>query len=287
MTKRFLVSLLVTTCILLVTSGASARQLTADTIDLLLKRSGVEHLLESLSAQVGEGLRSAMAEDPEGTTLLADSAQTLRESADRTFAPERLTPVIRKVLARRMNAEQAAAVIDWLESPLGARLTELENATAAPDFPRQLQSFVATLSDNSPTAGRIDLLRDLDQAANVTASGVEVVLNMQLALAVAVVETLPEQQRPSMQQLLQQLESERPAFEQGLRQLSLYSLLYTYRDVGDADMRRYIRFLESPAGTVYQSSIVEGLGLALTQAVRRWGNDVGRILQAASTRKRT
>ena len=42
--------------------------------------------------------------------------------------------------------------------------------------------------------------------------------------------------------------------------------------------RRYIRFLESPAGKVYQSSIVEGLDLALTQAVGRWGNEVGEIL---------
>lgn len=286
MTKRYLSSLLVLACLLAIAAGVSARQLSADTIDLLLDRSGVEHFLESLPLQVGEGLVAAIAEDPEGTALLADSVQTLRESANTIFAPGQLTPIIRQVLERRMSADQASEVVDWLESPLGARLTELENAATSPEFPQQLEAYLATFPDNQPTTDRIELLRKMDQAANITESGIEVVLHMQLALVVAVVETLPEQQRPSVPEILRQLESERPYIEQMLKQMSFYSLLYTYREVSDADVRRYIQFLESRTGKVYQSSIIEGLDLALMQAVRRWGSDVGKILQAENQRKR-
>lgn len=287
MTERYLSSLLVFACLLAIATGVPARQLSTDAIDLLLDRSGVEHILESLPLQVDEGLVAVIAEDPEGTALLADSVQTLRESATTIFAPGQLTPVIRQVLVRQMNADQVSEVIDWLESPLGARLTELENATASPEFPQQLEAYLATFPDNQPTTERLELLRELDQAANITESGIEVVLHMQLALVVAVVETLPEQQRPSVTELLRRLESERPSIEQTIKQMSLYSLLYTYREVGDADLRRYIQFLESRTGKVYQSSIIEGLDLALMQAVRRWGSDVGKILQAATQRKRT
>lgn len=287
MTNRYLSPLFVFACLFMIAIGVPARQSSGDAIDLLMDRSGVKHFLESLPLQVGEGLMAAIAEDPEGTALLADSVEALRESANTVFAPEHLTPIIKQVLGHRINADQVSEIIEWLDSPLGAKLTELENAAASPEFPQQLEAYLATLPNNPPTTERLELLRELDQAANITESGIEVVLHMQLALVVAVVETLPEQQRPSVSELLQQLESERPSIEQMLKQISLYSLLYTYRDIGDADLRRYIQFLNSRTGKVYQSSVIEGLDLALIQAVRRWGNDVGKILQAATQRKST
>lgn len=287
MPKPFFCRLLLIVCMLMTATGVAARESSGDAVDELIDKSGVTQILEAMPLQVSNGLMAAIADDPEGTAMLADSVQALRESANTVFAPERLTPVIKQVLVKRITADQVKEIIDWLESPLGARLTKLENVAASPDYQQQLEAYVATLRENRPASGRIELLRDLDRAARITESGIEVVLHMQLALVVAMVETLPEQQRPSVSELLQSLESERSSIEQMLKQVSLSSLLFTYRDVGDADLRRYIRFLDSQTGRVYQSSVMEGLDKALIQAVLRWGNDVGKILQKAAQRKHT
>lgn len=287
MTQRFRLAHVLLGCLLTFAVGAQAQQASSEDIDRLLQRSGIEHFLEALPQQVGEGLAAAIAEDPDGTALLADSVQSLQDSANTTFASGQLAPVIRQVLERRIDADVAREVLAWLDSPLGTRLTLLENVASSPDFPRQLEAYMRTLPDNPPAAERLELLQELDRAANITESGIEVVLHMQLALVVAVVETLPEQQRPTIAELLQSLESERPAIEQMLKQVSLSSLLFTYRDVSDADLQQYIAFLGSPAGKLFQSSLIEGLDLALIQAVRRWGNEVGRTLKAATQRRST
>ncbi|MCB1924954.1 MAG: DUF2059 domain-containing protein [Gammaproteobacteria bacterium] len=256
-------------------------------IDELMRKSGIAHLLDGFASQVEEGFASALAEDPQVGALLGGAERELRESAREVFASHLLTADMQQTLAQHLSTEQADETIAWLDSPLGQRITALENASTTTAYAEGLAAYAANLADQPPAQRRLALLGQLDQAANVSESSVQIVLHMQLALALAVAETLPEQERPTAAQLLQQLESERPAIEQQLRQYSLLSLLFTYRDVADDELEQYIGFLMSPPGAAYQAAALRGLDVTLTRAVRRWGNDIGRILNTASQRSST
>lgn len=282
MPQRRLVVLWILCILGALSAGTSAEPLPRETVDLLINRSGVEHLLTALPTTIGDGLSAALPEHPEVSRLLPDATTALGDAARRAFAPEQLLPVVRGTLADGMDGDQAALVLSWLESPLGVRLTQLEQAASSVETPELITMFLAGLAPALAADDRIELLHRLDGAAYVTEYGITTLVHIQLAVAIAVVETMPEQRRPSVPQLLQKLEAERPALEQEVRRVSLSYLLYVYRDVSDTDLHHYVVFLESPAGRTFQAAMAEGLDRAMTQAARVLGHDFGALVQAAT-----
>jgi hypothetical protein len=269
----------------LLVPAAPAKEMPEGASDLLLEKSGVIDFLDAITDQMEASVAAALAGDSEAATLLTHVKGPVTESAKTHFAPEKLADTIKQVVERTVEADQLDDIIGWLDSPLGTRLIALEKEALSPESAQDLEAFSATLADNRPSPERLALLRELDEASRTTEFGVEFALYTQLALSFAVVQTFPKEQQPPVQGLLKQVQSERPAIEKIMKKASLDSMLYTYRDVSEGDIARYIDFVASDSGKVFLSSLMEGLKLALLQAIEGWGGDVGRLLQESKRQK--
>ena len=104
-------------------------------------------------------------------------------------------------------------------------------------------------------------------------------MNTQLAVAIAVVASLPTEQQPTYTKLTEALEQHRPRLENEVRIQTLFSLLYTYQTVSDEVLAEYVAFASSAAGTNYHHTTMSGLKKAMLKGAYKWGENIAEIFQ--------
>ena len=162
---------------------------------------------------------------------------------EQTLGADALRRRMRAALAREMEPERAQAVLDWLRSPLSRRIVALEHAAAATGRAEHV-AFVDRLPGAPPAPARIALALRLERAAEVTSGSALVWARAASALRRTLTPFMP----PRMPARDAGEWSPIQAIDDGARLRVMTSLLFTYRDLSDADLARYVGMLESPAG---------------------------------------
>ncbi len=102
-------------------------------------------------------------------------------------------------------------------------------------------------------------------------------MNTQLAIAIGIAASLPEQQQPTYGNLVAAIEQTRSQIEGAMRTQTLISLLYTYSSVTHEELGQYIAFASSPAGTNYHNATISGLKKALLEGAYKCGVNQSQI----------
>jgi len=160
------------------------------------------------------------------------------------FNADMLRGNMHQSLTRYLGQPQAAILLSWLRSPLSQRIVALEGASSTADGLAQLAGFINRLPSTSPTPTRLALIHRLERAGEVTESSATVAVAAVAALRGIMAPLVP----PS---LLGRLgldeQAAGPAIDEGYRLRIMTSLLFTYRDLSDAELARYVTFLEAPS----------------------------------------
>ena len=136
-------------------------------------------------------------EDDQARKLPKEILSAMRASVPEAFAPERLKETILAELTGKLTAQDIKDTLQWLDSPIGKKCTQLEEAASTPEAQAEMQQYAARLHNSPPTAERLKVLRELDSAAKVTGNAVEMAIQTQVAVTMALRATLPtEQQQP-------------------------------------------------------------------------------------------
>ena len=163
----------------------------------------------------------------------------------RTFSPATLRGNMQQSLARHLDQERTRLLLAWLRSPLSQRIVALESASSSPDRQNELAAFINQLPSTPPTAARLALIHRLERAGEVTDSSA----TMMAAAVAALRRTVTPFVSPGvMAKDGADGQQAGPAIDEGYRLRIMTSLLFTYRDLGDADLGRYVSVLESPTG---------------------------------------
>ncbi len=161
------------------------------------------------------------------------------------FNADMLRGNMHQSLTRHLGQPQAAPLLSWLRSPLSQRIVALEGASSRADQLDELAAFVNRLPSTPPTPTRLALIHRLERAGEVTESSATVAVAAVAALRKIMTPLVP----PS---LLGRLgldgQAAGPAIDEGYRLRIMTSLLFTYRDLSDAELGRYVTFLEAPSG---------------------------------------
>jgi hypothetical protein len=198
--------------------------------------------------------------------------------AQKAFAPATLKETILREFREKLPAEEIKAVLTWLDSPLGKRCTQLEEAASTPRAQAEMQQYAAQLQSAPPTKERVEIFREFDSATKATESSVEMAVNSQIAVTLALMAVLPSEQQKSLDDITREAEKRKPNIETAMRSHLLVSFLYTYRDLTDAEIRQYIDFAKSAAGSHYQSVGTAALKKALIGASIQWGKSIGEAI---------
>ncbi len=253
-------------------------------IQELYIKSGLEKQMEQLPLVIQADFDQAVREDQRLQRLPKGLTSAISALSREAFAPESLKAIVLPELREKLTVQDLKGVLKWLDSPLGKNCTRLEEAASTPDAQAEIQQYAAGIKNSPPTAARLAVLRKLDAAVQGTESSVEIVINSQVAVALAVNATLPVEQQKPLNDIKREMEKIRPQVEAAMRVQTLISSLYTYRSLTETQIQQYNKFLTSPAGSKYTLVGTAALNKAFLDGSIKWGRAIGDALQKVKNR---
>jgi len=241
----------------------------------LYVKSGMEKQTQQIPSVTQSYLDHSAQKDGELQKLPKRVLSAMRASLPEAFAPARVKEVMLAEFAQELTDEDIKGALQWFDSPLGKKCTQLEEAASTAEAQAEMLKFAAGLQNSPPTAERLKALRELDSAVKITDSAVDMAMSIQVAIALGMLATLPMEQRERPDDVARELERSRPDIENMVRTETFISNLYTYKDLTDAEIKQYAEFARSPAGSKFGLAAISALKKALSEGAARWGKLIG------------
>jgi hypothetical protein len=234
----------------------------AATAHRLMVRSGLSAQLHGLSAQMEADIgRNRGKADEKLIAALLDASKL-------AFRAETLQTDMTARIEKKLSVAQMDAALAWLESPAGRRVTRAEELGSGAFDEQSFAEYVRGLGEHRLAEKRARMLSMLVTVTDAPESVLATQQAIALGVAIGMDSLQPQERRLGDEVVRERVEQMLPAekVKAALAQQLPMLYAYLYRDVSDADLGAYLRFLRSPAGKRYQSAItaafVEGLGRA-------------------------
>ena len=235
-------------------------------VETLMIKSGLDKQLE----QVGPMVQAGMIQQNQGAShaLSPEEMNALSNLTGRAFDAKALREKVQKHIQANLSETDIQAALSWLRSPLGEKITKLEEDASTPAAYAEMQNMAGKLAGN---AGRVELARKLDNAVKATEAGVAVALNIQTAMIAALTSGAAPEKRPTMENIEKEVIKNRGQIQSAIEQSTLLSFLYTYRSLSDAELGKYLDFANSVSGKKYHAVTSEAVNAAVTNSARVLG----------------
>jgi hypothetical protein len=247
----------------------------------LFIKSGMEKQFEQLPLIIQAGFDRLAKEDEHLQKLPKNLLSSISALAREAFAPESLKAAMLPELKAQLTVQDMKQVLKWLDSPLGRKCTDLEVAAATPEAEAEMEQYGAQIRKSPPAAPRLAVLKKLDGALAATDSAAEVAIGSQVAVALAINATLPREQQRPLAEIRREMQKTRHLVEAEARAQTLIALLYTYRSLSEAQLRQYLEFLKSPAGSKFMSVSTAAFNEAFFHNSIKWGQAIGEAMKQA------
>ncbi len=232
----------------------------------LLDKSGITQeiraLPKTMQAGIDEAFQNGSKIDPKFLTAMRDAIPV-------AYKPEEILKFLDKGLEELLTAADKKELLTHYDSDLGKRLTALEKTAVHANA--EIRAFAAR---SRPDPEREALYRRIDEAAELTATGVAIAMNMSIALQAGILSAADGPEKVDIQSLKAAEESQRAPLTAATRKEVLATLAYAYRDLSREDLIAYVTVLETSAARKYS----HGLGRLLSQALAAQALDLGQLI---------
>jgi hypothetical protein len=267
------VSLLLCSGICIAGEGKADQEL----VRTLMQKSGLNKQIEQIPLMMQAGIAQADQNQP-SRKMTQKEMSDLNSMVAAAFNAKAMSAAVQKQIGSDLAVKDIRAALAWLSSPLGEKITRLEEDSSTPAAYAEMQAMADTLTKNTARAAQ---LKKLDRAVKATESGVNVALNMQISMLIATSSVMPRDKRPSADEITVQVNKNSAQMRSMVEQDTLLSFLYTYRTLTDAEVDRYIAFAESESGRKYSAVTTKGVSDAIVQASRTLGSMLGQNMKKA------
>ncbi len=219
----------------------------------LMRLSGQWAQLESMATQMQDGLVQGLSggEKPAAPEVV----QSVKTAAVSAFSAERLRGVARRSLADSVRADVLPELQRWYDSPVARRISQTEvestasKAQGADDLKTRTQAGMALVQASTPE--RQQLLLKLVEVTRAPSMGVDLVINMWVALPVTLARFDPKAPRIDEAELRNVFDAQRPQLLTAFETITLASMANTYQKLPDDVLAAYAGFMSSVAGEHY------------------------------------
>ena len=245
----------------------------------LYVKSGMERQFAQVPLIMEADFSRAILEDKNLQKLPENLTAAMKALIPEVFKVESLREAMVKQLGEKLTIEEIREVLNWLDSHVGKNCTRLEEDATKPEILTELPQYTAQIKNSPPPVARLELMNKLDAALKATESRIQLTKGIFVAFSLALNATLPLEQQKPPAFFRREVEKNAPQFGIEAKQETLIALLYVYRSLDDGQIKQYIEFLTSPAGSKYMSVSEAAYQKALFDGGIKWGKAVGEIVQ--------
>lgn len=269
---KFLKRILIPGLALLLCSGASAKPNLA-TAEVLMRASGLWNQLEDIAPAIRAELSSSLSRTE--PAMAPVEIERICAISDDLYSGTRLRAAVQAFIAKEINKTIAGKLMAWYQSPTGRAMTLLEvEASSRQRDPSAALEEGRDLLATLPAARQKQLSRLVD-VTNIVEALTNITINTAIASSVGASSTLPQEQRRSVSEFRRKMNEQRPAMLKSIRDISLASFASAYAKASDADLNKYIEFLQTTSGKHFSDVGIRAVDLALTEAATKLGRNIG------------
>ncbi len=271
MTRLFGVALVVWS-LCLCGAGVAGERSDPQAVRQLMQVSGLNKQIEQFPAALGAELDREQAERP---TLTDDQVARIRSVMAVSFDAKQILASVQKSLERNLARGDLKAAVAWLESPLGRKITKLEEDSSTAEGYRDMQEVGPRLLAENANTGRFRKIQRLDSATGATEASLNMAQNVQMAIASAASSAAQGARRPSYDEILEIVNMSRDQMRSHVERMVQMGFLYAYRGLAESEIDKYIAFAESKPGRRYHQATVNAVNDAVVEAARKFGSQIG------------
>ncbi len=199
-------------------------------VDELITVSGLSKQIERIPDQVIQGARQSSAK-PRDKAVIAEVEKIMTEA----LKPERFQQRVRDALKKDFDRKRVEGLIKTLNTPLMKKMAELEGKDVKPD---ELAAFVRSLAKTPLAKERMQLLQGYDSTTKSSEFAAELVGGTTRAMVAGAVGG----DAAKLAQFDREFGKQKGKLGDAVREATLLTLAYMYRDVPDAELVEYTRF---------------------------------------------
>lgn len=181
--------------------------------------------------------------------------------------PANTLRAISEQVRRNISEADARTLLVWFDSPLGKRISQAEADALTPRAYQQINASATKLLADKP---RVQLAREQDRVQHTTDTLMQTRKTIVMASFVKVLQSMsPGEPLPAKElnafkaQLAARFQQARPQLERA----TILGLVYTYRHIGTASLRKYLAFLQTPPAQRFHEDVIAGMEAVSRQAM--------------------
>lgn len=281
--QRKIIFLIITICVSINLFAGEGSNI----FDELYIKSGMKKQLKELPLVIKAQFESALQQQQSLNNVDPKTNKLIVELLVESFSSPDIEDGIKKYLSTSMSKIEVQQILAWLNSGIGKTITEMEEKASSAEGYASMTAYAETLSTIPPSKKYLDQIEALAKNIKAVESAVDMTMNMQMAMTLAVASSQPNFTPDVMKMIAQQLELSRDDLTTAVSRHVVVSLLFTYRDLPEKDLQAYIDFNASGVGTKYTSTTNSGLNKVFMDASQQFGAAMVRALEQQAKSSRT
>ena len=241
-------------------------------VQTLMHKSGLKKQIEQMPQLLQAELdRQQM----EAKGLTQEDFNKISRLARSAFDAKTIHAAVQTYIKSNLPENDTRAVLEWLDSPLGKKITRLEEDASTAEAYTDMQAIGPKLLDENKDSARIHKIKRLDNATGATESTINSVLNIQLAMITAMSAAMEADQQPTFEDVQDLVNRNKSQIQAVMERMVQRQFLYTYRELTDNEIDRYTQFAETKSGNRYHYVTIKAMDEALVRAARQMGSQMG------------
>jgi len=247
--------------------GRKAEAEKAEVVREFMAKSGLNQQIDSVQELVGFMAAQYPQFQPEAGEKLKEFDDIFKQALDPKIFKDRLGARIQE----KIDLEDLRVMLKWLDTPLGRKVTQMEEAAAQPQAHAEMSGMASRLMQEAQGTPREERIARIDRATRSSESVMKMLKDMQVEMISAVIVRTPKEKRPSQETLHQILSGSASMIDQLIPASVQASMLYTYRGLSDEELDQYIQMLESDIGRRCYLTVTESLAEMFVGVAREIG----------------
>ena len=238
-------------------------------VDELMEKSGLNLAIEQMPDQIGQGFVVGLSKmEDVGKGEIEKINKLMRKS----FSNDILKKTMNKYISENLKKADIKKTIEWLDSPLGKKITDLENKSQTAEAEQYLMENMEYILSKTD---KLERAKKFDKAIKMTDKIVDMMQNIQKTMMVAMMSYAPEGQKMTTAQIERMVEKSREEERAAMETIVHASIVSTYQTLSDKEFNQYIEFNESPSGSRYNNVTLKAFGIAFEEALKKFAGLIG------------
>ncbi len=242
---------------------ALGAEISDDSVDKLLKLSGVKDGLSQIQDSIKAGAEQARQKEKATKQVMSDSEfRKVRGAMVDAFAPSVTLQAVRTEIKNKVSDADAKELLAWYESDLGKKITKAEKNGSTPSALKKMNEQAQSLMADKK---RVQFAKKLDSLLKLT----DLALQRQedIGAAVYVAYSAAANKTPNIKQFKSAVAPKLKEVRPNVEQFIILATTYTYKDIDPADLDKYLAFLKQRSTKRFNDSILKGMADGVHQSL--------------------